>query len=237
MATPKSESLFHFTKNIESLKSILVKGLYPRYCLEDLSWFGAIDHLAYPMVSFCDIPLSRIDEHATFYGSYGIGFSKEWGLKNSLIPVIYVPNSGPVNDVVELLGDLKVEDNLLKGEILDSFFNLIQIIKPLKGQMIIGGVPIDKYFYQENEWRYTISNTENIWKNDFESKKDELNKKMEEQALEFSPTDIKYIFVADDADIPEIVDLINNNFGEYPLNDIKILTSRIISLNTVQTDL
>ena len=80
---PRSDTLFHFTKNINTLKNILQNGFWPRYCLEDFNWYNAeLGYIAYPMVCFCDIPLSRINEHVKFYGDYGIGLTKNWGLTN-----------------------------------------------------------------------------------------------------------------------------------------------------------
>ena len=92
---PKSHTLFHFTKNSEVLKLIIQNGFWPRYCLEDVGWLGykEFDFIAYPMVCFCDIPLSRVDEHVNFYGEFGIGLTKEWAKSNKLTPILYVaPN-------------------------------------------------------------------------------------------------------------------------------------------------
>lgn len=241
MSRPKSDSLFHFTKNVDYLKSILNNGIYPRYCLEDVTWFGLDEHVAYPMVSFCDIPLSRINEHTDFYGSYGIGFSKDWGLKNNLNPVIYCSKNGLIPDVAEFLIKPKDDESPEEEAARNiTLFKLLKLIKPLTGNMIVGGSVIEKDFYQESEWRYTPSNNIDdtvIFQPDFELKKDKKNKEAEKYTLQFVPSDIKYIFVKDDHDIPLMVDFINNNLGKFPLNDLKILISRIISLKTIETDL
>ncbi|MFS2265232.1 abortive infection system antitoxin AbiGi family protein [Vibrio vulnificus] len=67
--------LFHFTNNKETLKLIFNHGYWPRYCLEDIRWVNQVNapYMAFPMVCFCDIPLSRISEHVSFYGNYGLG--------------------------------------------------------------------------------------------------------------------------------------------------------------------
>eukprot|EP01034_Spumella_vulgaris_P011525 gene11525-14663_t len=71
-----------------------MEGFWPRYSLEDFRWqvSGPNSHefAAFPMVCFCDIPLSRIDEHVGFYGSYGLGLSREWGIRAGLNPVQYI---------------------------------------------------------------------------------------------------------------------------------------------------
>lgn len=90
---PRSHTLFHFTKSSKVLKLILKNGFWPRYCLEDVSWMGMdaedAEYVAFPAVCFCDIPLSRIDEHVAFYGAFGIGLRKEWAVINNLNPILY----------------------------------------------------------------------------------------------------------------------------------------------------
>lgn len=241
MSKPRSASLFHFTGSINFLKNILKNGLFPRYCQEDHKWFGIEERVAYPMCCFCDIPLSRINEHTSFYGTYGVGFTKEWGLKNKLNPVIYCSDNGLVPSISKyLLHGHGAETNEQKKDRELNFWRLLKLVKPLSGSMIIGGEPISKDFYQENEWRFTpeenISDTI-LFEYEYKEKIEEHNKAMENHKLEFLPSDVKYIFVKQDSDIPEIVDFINNNLGRYPLNDLKILSSRIISLDTVAVDL
>lgn len=72
--TLSSKSLFHFTGSADNLINILKNGLAPRYCLEN---FGMFDfglpktsedlEIAVPMVSFCDISLSKVQYHLSFY--------------------------------------------------------------------------------------------------------------------------------------------------------------------------
>ncbi len=81
---PRSDTLFYFTKNIDTLKSILKNGFWPRYSLEDFNWYNPqMGSIAYPMVCFCDIPLIRPREHVSFYGDYGLGMTKQWAKKCS----------------------------------------------------------------------------------------------------------------------------------------------------------
>ena len=88
-----SSSLFHFTRDFETLKQILAKGLRFSYCYEP---FGEIvakqgwdivlkvgtkiincKGIAIPMICFCDIPLLRTQKHREKYGDYMIGFNRE----------------------------------------------------------------------------------------------------------------------------------------------------------------
>jgi hypothetical protein len=85
-----SDSLFHFTKSLSALKGILIDKFKLSYCRENyqLDYQEHIGH--YPMVTFCDIPLSLARDQIGKYGSYAIGLTKEWGIKNKLNPVVYL---------------------------------------------------------------------------------------------------------------------------------------------------
>lgn len=240
---PKSNNLFHFTRSLEYLKGILADGFHPRYCLEDCSPVGA-DHMGFPMVCFCDIPISRIAEHTAFYGQYGIGMTKEWGLKNQLAPLLYTTPNGPLAAAASFLLDVKVversdpkELSELKTSLNDHFFKVLPMMKPITGTMLIAGKPVEKDFTQENEWRYVPDHDELVVKEDFEARKDDLNLKMQAKKLKFTPADIRYIFVKSDFEIPQVFDFIQTNLAVYPLTDIKILISRITSLETLSRDL
>ena len=88
---PRSHTLFHFTKSLDTLQGILKNGFWPRYSLEDFNWYSqAIDFISYPMVCFCDIPLTRIGDHVGFYGEYGLGLTKKWAITNGLNPLFYL---------------------------------------------------------------------------------------------------------------------------------------------------
>ena len=237
---PKSDNLFHFTKSLDILKLILLEGIKPRYCLEDFEWFfsDADDYAAYPMSCFCDIPLSRLSEHTNFYGSYGIGLTKKWGITNKLNPVVYCPPGGHIQSLAKDLVDWKSEDKQKNEDASMHFFRLLSLIKPIVGRMVIAGKVIEKEFYQENEWRFVPEvNKVLLGRREFEDKRDDANKNIEKYTLQFTPRDIRYILVPNDSEIPALVDFINGNLGQFPLNDLKILQSRIISLETLNTDL
>lgn len=91
--TLSSSNLYHFTREKKFLKSILENGFYPRTSIENLSFLMHNYTRAFigvPMVCFCDIPINLIEEHTNQYGRYGIGLSKEWGIRNGLNPVQYI---------------------------------------------------------------------------------------------------------------------------------------------------
>ncbi len=233
---PKSETLFHFTKSLETLKSILQSGIEPRYCLEDIRWLNAKDlqFIGYAMSCFCDIPLSRVEEHIAFYGPYGIGFTKEWGMKNGLEPVIYISSSGSVLNVIDYLLTLDHKDDEKHTDVCMAF---IRNIKPLSGQMRVGGQLVHKDFYQENEWRYAPKTGNILEIESFDTNSNAANLDAKQYRIEIAPADIRYLLVEKDSDIPSLFDFINTQLGTYPLNDLKILQTRITSIETINRDI
>ncbi|SNY42181.1 Putative abortive phage resistance protein AbiGi, antitoxin [Pseudomonas sp. LAMO17WK12:I6] len=242
---PRSNTLFHFTKNLDVLKSVLLNGFWPRYCLEDIAWQTLEkDFVAYPMVCFCDIPMSRITEHVKFYGSFGLGLTKEWGIKNNLNPVIYFSGSNPLHQSIRHLTELAstVEDQKKKKAGLKEIRNILAYSKPISGRMILRGEPVNKDFYQESEWRF-VPQHEKI--NDFlheashnnETKLTNANKKTRDNCmLKFCPGDIRYIFVPTDSDIPEVMNFLQTELGDVPSAELKVLMSRVTSLQSVTLD-
>ncbi|MGK0271353.1 MAG: hypothetical protein ACI88H_002011 [Cocleimonas sp.] len=244
---PKSHTLFHFTQNKETLKLIFKNGYWPRYCLEDIRWVNQndADYMAFPMVCFCDIPLSRISEHVRFYGYYGLGMTKEWANANGLNPILYLASENNLMNEARLLNHHA--NKLEKKEEIDAAKNTMRYlymhIKPSDGNMFVDGHPVEKEFYQESEWRYVPSN-ENInsylkkAEFDDEVKLREANDNTKKHTpLEFTPRDIKYIFVKNDADIPDIINFIQNDLDLYPAAELKVLMSRVVSLESIQADL
>lgn len=201
---PKSHTLFHFTKGVEILKSILKNGFWPRYCLEDTTWYtNSETQIAFPMVCFCDIPLSRLDEHVRFYGEFGIGVSKSWALSNDCCPATYLPRNSQISSALLRItkGNL-AEKGYYKGSNGDMNA-LISNVKPIEGQMLVNGELIPKEFYQESEWRYVIKDTiarakARVWLSEVEFRDEKIretenNKTKEHHSLKISPSDIKYI--------------------------------------------
>lgn len=242
---PRSVSLFHFTKSLDVLKSILKNGFWPRYCLEDVEWQGHEENefVAFPMVCFCDIPISRISEHVMFYGQFGVGLTKEWGAKNNLNPVIYFSGNNPLHGA--LLSLTGAVYDLGKDEKKQGLIDIRYILahsKPTTGRMIISGEPVVKDFYQESEWRYVPQNNEiedhltqeAITKEGL----DQYNSMTHEKCmLKFLPSDVKYIFVPTDADIPAIMNFLQSELDHYPNAELKLLMSRVTSLESVALDI
>ena len=113
MRNSHSHSLFHYTKTVEALSSILWEGFRVSYSGEQIT--DKI-FIAIPMVSFCDIPLECCEEHRGKYGSYAIGINKKWMIKtygDLLSPVHYVLGDESIR------GAWKHHENYLKA--IDAF--------------------------------------------------------------------------------------------------------------------
>jgi Putative abortive phage resistance protein AbiGi, antitoxin len=244
MTNQKSSTLFHFTKSHDSLCGILKNGYHPRYSLEDTEWLDQdLDKLAFPMVCFCDIPLSRLSDHVDFYGRFGLGMKRDWGIKNGFNPISYVSSSsfyaGKFTGIWNALLDGKSKRD---DRHFDKLITMAAFHKPMIGQMIISGKPIEKEFYQESEWRYIEEPDDNFFltEDDYKDIKvlKECNENMSKNfPLKFTPSDIRYIFVKSDSDIPSLVNFINTELDHYPSADLKILLTRIISLESLDPDL
>ena len=136
MSRLSSETLFHYVRKKEYLISILKNNFRPRYVIEKFTVeSGELIKAALPMLCFCDIILSSIDEHVKWYGRYGIGMKKEWALKKGLTPVHYYnPESHAMKYLSKAL--LYMRQKLNNGEsnpdLISDYYNL-WFMKPYIG--------------------------------------------------------------------------------------------------------
>lgn len=102
-----SDCLYNFSDKHDRLYSALQnKGFTLNYVEENFEYLNVVglNVLAFPMVCFCDIPVERhrILPHISRYGRYGIGLSKEWGMRMGVQPVHYLITNSPFcNDLGE----------------------------------------------------------------------------------------------------------------------------------------
>src|SRR5882757_2686457 len=92
-----SNSLFHFTGKFDAVKAILSDRFYGSYCKEVFMFKDQITPMIIPMICFCDIRLETIARYSA-YGKYGIGLTKEWGIRNKLNPVFYLEKDSLLAD-------------------------------------------------------------------------------------------------------------------------------------------
>ena len=84
-----SNIIWHQT-DFNGLRSIMkLKRFHYSYSLESIKWKSSRVDIAFPMISFCDIPLSDITEYLGKYGNYTIGLKRSWGKTVGVCPVWY----------------------------------------------------------------------------------------------------------------------------------------------------
>lgn len=250
-----TNSIVHYTKNLENLLQILKTGFSMKYCREDFFWKESTLKYAYPMVCFCDIPLSEVKKHLDSYGHYGIGLKKDWAIKNGLNPVLYLEKQSSLSESLmqqimrfhknkkEVLinPEIKKIDEVWRQELI----TLCSYVKNYDGDLIIESETKKDYrFYDEREWRFVPTakqlkgNSRAINQSIYLANKEKFNSELNKVKLEFDlASDISYIIVKEDDDISKTLDFITQNFKKQLLgSDIEILMTKIISTNQIIND-
>lgn len=245
-----SNSIIHFTRTKDNLKGILADNFHLNYCIEDVILGNKNTTYIAPMVSFCDIPLSEIKNHIENYGSYGIGLSKEWAIKQRLNPVVYIEkNSFFSESLLELFRS--TYDAQIHETKATHGLQVFSHIKNYENDLFRKGKEpkLNYRFSDEREWRYIPSyndvfNDENERfvfpsKNEFQTpeQKAKYNDRIQHLKLTFEPNDIKYIIINDESEIREFVDYLRHVKGKtYTFDDVERLTTRIITTQQIYSD-
>ena len=228
-----SNVLFHFTRSMDAVKSILKFGFFPHYCpeysLEREDKEAALAHrhpsAAAPMVCFCDLPLSLIGKHLREYGNFGIGLAKTWGVQNGVAPVIYTHSKAKTRPAVSRL-TTRARKGVCNSEVRDLEF-LAAYTKPFKGHAWRNNRFQKKVvrFYDEREWRYVpvIRRSEPLFL-DFKeynrtSRRRALHDALKkEHSLKITPDVIQYLIVPYDKkeeNILELHDYVMRLYGRH----------------------
>ncbi|WP_420583233.1 abortive infection system antitoxin AbiGi family protein [Reichenbachiella sp.] len=173
-----ASSLFHFTKSLDKLISIIKsRSLWTSYCeenIEDLD--DQTRFVALPMVCFCDIPLttyfsydydeSEFEKHGR-YGSYGIGLRKDKIVqKYQVNPLLYrnIDSLYAFNHRESLRGIEKLSGLLVRENLSEKSPNFVLEFELLKEELLIHlkeqsyfTKPFHsehKIYYEAREWRY-----------------------------------------------------------------------------------
>ncbi|WNR46864.1 abortive infection system antitoxin AbiGi family protein [Paenibacillus roseipurpureus] len=260
MSRLSSETLFHYVREKSFLISILQNNFRPRYVKEEFSFeSNELAKIALPMLCFCDIKLSSIDEHVKWYGKYGIGMKKEWALKKGLTPVHYYnPNSHAIKHLSDAL--LNIRQGIKNGTsnldaYISNYYNL-WFLKPYTGEQYNRSEDkiLQKEFYDEREWRYipsldelkrldeglpmSISGDELVrFENKYDSYNSDLNTKLGESiSLDFTPQDISYIIVGHEEERLEMIGAIKQAKSHFDRDTRELVFSKIISLEQIFKD-
>ena len=250
-----ANTLFHFTSSLDILISILTRDFIPRYSLENYNvLMPKINNrkgleVGIPMVSFCDIPLSKVSQHIDIYGRYGIGLEKNWGLRNGISPVIYANKKTKLSSTMREMAILILSNELdVPTRLQKRLSVLFGFIKPYEGIFKRNKRLIRKYrFYDEREWRYIPRTLPRGFilgmpKEDFENT-EILNRAnmflFSGRRLMFSVNDIRYIIVSKEREIQEIIDVLSHDTHQdkFPKKNLPILASKIITCERIFEDL
>ncbi|WP_051891120.1 abortive infection system antitoxin AbiGi family protein [Chryseobacterium sp. JM1] len=248
-----SNSLIHFTNKLANLKGILKDNFKLRYCREIIRSDTKRYDFLVPMVSFCDIPFSQIEKHIQSYGNYGIGLKKSWAEKNGLNPVLYTDINSNLskNFFDHLLIKIKNGDDdkkISKLTLEEKYvFDIFRYIKNYQGKLERSGKKIiENYrFSDEREWRYVLNlesealmfaNLKKVIHEDVSIFKQLVNDEIENERLNFEPEDINYIIIKNESERNDIIRTLENIKGKYPMEQVKRLTSRIISTEQIKSD-
>ena len=247
-----SSVLFHFPNSMDNLINILTNEFQPRFCLEDLGQLFPklekdIYEQAIPMVCFCDLRLSNVKEHLRFYGNYGLGLNKEWGIGKGINPVIYLCPASPLCEHIFDILSTFVDDEETR-KLIEDFNNITGFVKPHEGLVWRDGEYHEKYCYDEREWRYIPRFLDGkvlglpspmMRKEEFMNKvkRGEIDAPIENiEALTFEPKDITYIMVERESEILPMINAIKHIKGRYDTDTVSVLSTRIICSEQVIED-
>jgi hypothetical protein len=208
----------HFTPKLATLLEILrTSTLRLNYCEEDF-FLGrhAISSAAHPMVSFSALTLGQIDNGPLTYGSYGVGFSTSWALKNSLHRVLYLdPNSLVAESLAELL---RARQNQESSQLPNRLRLPIIVLKCFTKNTVgvNSHLQINNFdFSAEHEWRFVPTKAQ-IGKglisqnmSTYRRSKRVHNDKLLPYPLKFKRADISIVTVRTESEI----DLLIKEFG------------------------
>jgi hypothetical protein len=146
--------------------------------------------------------------------------------------------------------DFLVTQSQKSLELSEQLGHFLKYIKPYEGKGYSNGKEFKNIrFYDEREWRYVPPKNllkkieiKDSYKREYyesDSKRRLINVKLaSHKKLEFEPSDIKFIIVEKDEEIPNLIDEIREIYRKSATYDeIMLLTSRLISLEQIVEDL
>ena len=210
------QTLYHITKK-ENLISILIDATFKTSYSREIvigeykkTVFGA------PMVSFCNLPPSKLKTIMGSYGKFGIGLTKEWADRQEVKEVKYVHKQ--CESIVNLLNWLDEnyvrvinEGTFEKHNEYNKKHNKLRYIKNIHGERWNYENPIPYCFAKENEWRFVpnisadipaflsikeiCTSCQKAWYNKYANKIE----------LSFQPGDVECIIVENKSDTNDLI--------------------------------
>lgn len=239
--------LCNYMKKPEYLRMALKNlALYPRYYEERLEYLNipALPTATFPMLCFCDIPLSKVGEHMDFYGHYGIALKKNSCIARDVQPISYINRRARLcQDISEAFNSLYSIDEVLEDKwsfLPDVLMSQLLYTKPIDGYMLKDEELVYRLFQDECEWRYIptdLGGLELILQQKYNTEKgrrsysDTLNKH-ENSWFKFQLEDIEYIIVPDEIQAQKLMGYIARmrtfrDQGKWKMQDKRYLISKI----------
>ena len=228
-----SQSLFHFTTSLSTLKKILKSQHFLVRECEERHWGGY--KFSVPIACFCDIPLSKISSHTGQYGCYGIGISSKWANNNNLCSAIYARGESDLAKWVEkTLRKITRKHDYKVSEETIYILSRIKKYRGLTPNKKDGKTEKETYvtFYDEREWRFVPKNL-NI-KDIKISKKDGYFDLQNKGELHFELSDIEYVIIKNESERNDIINAIDKLKSKKDTLDI--LKSKILTVQQIERD-
>jgi hypothetical protein len=245
MPVISSESIFHLTSK-DNLIGILQNTFYPRLCHERVELKEVVIKAYFPMVSFCDIPLSQIKDHMEHYGKYGLGMSRNWARKQGLNPVLYIRKESYLSTHLQALPTVLREQPYPvpgESEISNAALAILQYTKAFEGTWLKGKTVTEEIkFYNEREIRYVPRSahtgfyflTEAQYRD--EQRREEARLILERFPLSFEPDDINYIIISSDSERVTVANLVQSIKEKYDGETKLKLITKLLSYDQIRDD-
>ena len=205
--------IVHTTGSFENLKSILKStSLKLKFSCEDFYCKAyAISKAAHPMVCFSEYDPNKIQNQTITYGRYSVGFSKTWARKKKIGPVLYVSSeSAAAQGMKKLL--IARRSKKLDPKIRLAIMEVKCFMKNDNGKNSnLNQSDFD--FKSENEWRYVPQKQEInnylISQNQrtYLENKPRHDRKLEAFPLKFQLDDLEVVYVNDESEKQEVLEL------------------------------
>ncbi|WP_242108825.1 abortive infection system antitoxin AbiGi family protein [Luteimonas aquatica] len=243
-----SSTVIHFTREPDALKGILEKGFRIKLCRETVVLDTQPGSFCVPMVSFCDIPFSKIKDHLDKYGEYGIGLTKAWAVRKGLNPVLYMSKDSSLSKSYKTAfnhyvyeSDHEIED--LPAE-TRGLVDIVRYIKNYENDLTRKNKTIPNYrFSDEREWRYVPDHdaypymvVSAEW-HDNPANKALSDKMLAPLVLDFKPADIQYIIIGKNSEISDFIDHLRKTMkSRCYVDEIDRLTTCIFTAEQIRAD-
>lgn len=171
-STISQKNIIHCT-NYKGLKGILSSKYFrPSFCLEECTYLDfermsfvndkadTTLSLAFPVVSFTDLPKDKRAQHYKQFGKYALVMSENWKMKNKMSPLFYADKNffsakyGLTNAFDYILENLEKEEED-KKRITKTYISFLMMhIKAFSAN--------NTCYYNEREWRWIPYNFDQL---------------------------------------------------------------------------